>query len=199
MAENAVPGSMTPSCQHPRQSYYRNPLVQRESVPTPVDLGNRGGKPLSYFYWIEVHPFSMGLRDWEAVKSLGGSEDSITADGVFLVTKLHIAFIEEEAESWGVESIETTDWQTTLVDAEQREFKPATGVAAHVSRDDRFEPPVMTPERLHVGDEVIRTVVFDVPPNRTYRLKGQITSVGETSLDNPITEFMDVGTVELPV
>lgn len=140
----------------------------------------------------------MGLRDWEAVESLGEAEDRIDADGVFVITKIHIAFIEEEADSWGVDSIEATDWQVTLVDRENREFEPATGIAEHIRRDDRFEAPVLTPERLHVGDEIIRTIAFDVPPNRTYRLKAQIESVGETSLDEPTTEYMDVGTAELP-
>lgn len=57
---------------------------------------------------------------------------------------------------------------------------------------------MLTSERLHVGDEIIRTVVFDVQPNRTYKLKAHITSVGEISIDEPAAEFMDNGTVEFP-
>lgn len=57
----------------------------------------------------------------------------------FIVRKIHIAFIEEEADVWGVESIDATDWLVTLVDTENREFAPTTGVAEYIRRDDRFE------------------------------------------------------------
>lgn len=140
----------------------------------------------------------MGLREWTTATELGGVGSTIETDGIFVVTRVHIGFIEEEAQAWEVDSIKATDWELTLVDETGNEFNPASGVAEYLRRDDRFEAEVLVPERLEVGEEIIRNTAFDVPPNRTYTLEAHIDSPGGNSIADPTIEHMEVGRIESP-
>lgn len=146
----------------------------------------------------------MGLRDWETVTSLGGAGDTIAADNLFIVLAVHWKVVEDESaenedESGenAEETFEIADHHHTLVDEQNQEFAPKTDVEEYVHRDDRFEAEVLTSERLRAGEEFVRTLVFDVPPNQTYTLKAELPPPSE-DMEEPETFYMEVGRAEIP-